>query len=187
LHQTRFWPTRWRHWPEASGDNVAMRILDLARWLQKFRYFKFGIVGATGTVVNIVVLYLAQNYVFDGIGPEKTRLAASLALAILIATLSNFTWNRLWTWADRREALAIEMGAPKESLPKRLAVQFGRYCMASWFGMAFQFGATIWLAQSMDYRLANILSIVAASVINFLANDRWTFRLTRKPRPIEPR
>jgi putative flippase GtrA len=162
-----------------------MRFIALAQWLQKFRYIKFGIVGASGTVVNIAVLYLAQNYVFDWIGPEKIRLAASLALAILIATLNNFTWNRLWTWADRREALAIEMGAPKAPLSKRLAVQFGRYCMASWFGMAFQFGATIWLAQYMDYRLANIASIVAASVINFLANDRWTFRLKRARHSIE--
>jgi putative flippase GtrA len=28
----------------------------------------------------------------------------------------------------------------------------------------------------MDYRLANITAIVAASVSNYLANDRWTFR-----------
>jgi dolichol-phosphate mannosyltransferase len=33
----------------------------------------------------------------------------------------------------------------------------------------------------MDYRLANIVAILAASVSNFLANDRWTFR--RKHRP----
>ena len=152
-------------------------MVTLMAWLAKFRYLKFGIVGASGTVVNIAVLYGAQTWLFDAIQPEKVRLGLSLALAILIATLSNFTWNRLWTWADRREALSIEMGAPREPLPKRLVVQFGRYCMASWFGMAFQFGATIWLAQQMDYRLANVISIVLASVINFLANDRWTFRL----------
>ena len=28
----------------------------------------------------------------------------------------------------------------------------------------------------MDYRLANIVAIIAASVSNFLANDRWTFK-----------
>mgnify|MGYP000146058562 CR=1 FL=1 len=160
-----------------------MQILDVAKWLQKFRYIKFGIVGASGTVVNIAVLYLAKNYLFDQVDPEKLRLGLSLALAILIATLSNFTWNRLWTWADRREALALDLGAPKEPLPKRFAVQFGRYCMASWFGMAFQFGATIWLSQSMDYRVANVVSIVAASVINFLANDWWTFRVRGKKVP----
>jgi putative flippase GtrA len=28
--------------------------------------------------------------------------------------------------------------------------------------------------------LANVISIVAASVINFLANDRWTFKVRPK-------
>jgi putative flippase GtrA len=28
----------------------------------------------------------------------------------------------------------------------------------------------------MDYRIANVIAIVAASVSNFLANDRWTFK-----------
>ena len=161
----------------SSATGLSAQLVTLMAWLTKFRYLKFGMVGASGTVVNIAVLYVAQTYWFDTVQPEKIRLGLSLAVAILIATLNNFTWNRLWTWADRREALSIEMGAPQEALPKRLAVQFGRYCMASWFGMAFQFGATIWLAQHMDYRLANIASIVLASVINFLANDRWTFRI----------
>ena len=161
----------------SSAPGLPAPLATLMAWLAKFRYLKFGIVGASGTMVNIAVLYVAQTWLFEAIQPEKTRLGLSLALAILIATLSNFTWNRLWTWADRRVALSLEMGAPQEPLPKRLAVQFGRYCMASWFGMAFQFGATIWLAEHMDYRLANVTSIVLASVINFLANDRWTFRL----------
>ncbi len=153
-----------------------MRLIDAAQRLQKFRYIKFGIVGASGTAVNIAVLYLAKTYLFHDIEPEKFRLGISLALAIFIATLSNFTWNRLWTWADRREAIARDMGAPQEPLPKRLIVQFGRYCMASWFGMAFQFVVTIWLSHYMVDWAANITSIVLASVINFLANDRWTFR-----------
>lgn len=161
-----------------------MRLLAAAQWLQKFRYVKFGIVGASGTVVNIVVLYLAKTYLFHEVDSEKLRLGMSLALAIFIATLSNFTWNRLWTWADRREALARDLGAPQEPLPKRLTVQFGRYCMASWFGMAFQFGVTIWLSHYMVDWAANIISIVLASLINFLANDRWTFH-TRSNSPAE--
>ena len=158
-------------------------LVTFAAWLQRFRYLKFGLVGASGTVVNIAVLYLAQQYVFNGIEAPKLRLALSLALAILIATMNNFTWNRLWTWADRGEVLACDLGAPQEPLPKRLAIQFGRYCMASWFGMAFQFGVTIWLSHYMADWAANITSIVLASVINFLANDRWTFRANAKRRP----
>ncbi len=165
----------WRHW-----------LVTFAAWLQRFRYLKFGVVGASGTVVNIAVLYLAQQHVFNGIEDPKLRLALSLALAILIATMNNFTWNRLWTWADRPQ-LPVADGTDGYTRPLaiRLFIQFGRYCIASWFGMAFQFGATIWLSHSMDYRIANVISIIAASVINFLANDRWTFRAdaTRRSSP----
>jgi dolichol-phosphate mannosyltransferase len=120
------------------------------------------------------------SYIFNGIESPKVQLGLSLVLAIFIATLSNFTWNRLWTWADRQDALAVDLGAPKAPLPERLTIQFGRYCAASWFGMAFQFVVTIWLSHYMVDWLANVISIVAASVINFLANDRWTFKVRSK-------
>jgi putative flippase GtrA len=159
---------------------LQQRILSLLAWLSQFRYFKFGMVGASGTLVNIAVLKFSQIYLFSGIQSPKVQLAASLVLAIFVATISNFTWNRLWTWADRQEALAADLGAPIAPLPERLTIQFGRYCAASWFGMAFQFVATIWLSHYMVDWLANVISIVAASVINFLANDRWTFKVRPK-------
>ena len=159
---------------------LQQRVLNLLAWLNQFRYIKFGIVGASGTVVNIVVLKIAETYIFNGIESPKVQLGLSLVLAIFVATLSNFTWNRLWTWADRQDALAIDLGAPKAPLPERLTIQFGRYCAASWFGMACQFVVTIWLSHYMVDWLANVISIVAASVINFLANDRWTFKVRPK-------
>ena len=33
----------------------------------------------------------------------------------------------------------------------------------------------------MHYLLANVTAIVIASVSDFIANDRWTFRHKRKP------
>jgi dolichol-phosphate mannosyltransferase len=39
-----------------------------------------------------------------------------------------------------------------------------------------QYGLTLLLSGSMDYRLANVIAIVIASVSNFLANDKWTFK-----------
>ncbi len=164
-----------------SSVTLQQQVLNLLAWLNQFRYIKFGIVGASGTVVNIAVLKIAQNYIFSGMASPKVQLAASLVLAIFVATLSNFTWNRLWTWADRQDALAVDLGAPQAPLPERLTIQFGRYCAASWFGMAFQFVVTIWLSHYMVDWLANVISIIAASVINFLANDRWTFKVRPKP------
>lgn len=42
--------------------------------------------------------------------------------------------------------------------------------------MALQYGLTLWFAHFMHYLVANVLAIVVASVSNFLANDRWTFK-----------
>ena len=73
--------------------------------MERYRYIKFGIVGASGTVVNLVVLYLGHEYLFNHIEADYKRPYLSLALAIFLATINNFTWNRLWTWRDRVAAL----------------------------------------------------------------------------------
>jgi len=154
------------------------RLLLLIEWLKGFRYIKFGLVGASGTVVNMAVLYLAQEYFFAAIAAPRSRLYASLALAIAVATINNFTWNRLWTWADRLRAAAAHarsIQAPSTGMAVFWG-QLGRYALASWFGIALQYGLTLWLAHSLHYLLANVIAIVIASVSNFLANDRWTFR-----------
>lgn len=136
----------------------------------RFRYAKFGVVGATGTVVNMAVLYLGQEFVFRGIAAPRERLYVSLATAIFFATVNNFNWNRRWTWADRR----IASDGPV-TLPGDLQL-FVRYALASWAGIALQYGLTMWLSTLMHYLLANLSAIAVASVGNFLANDRWTFR-----------
>jgi dolichol-phosphate mannosyltransferase len=142
--------------------------------LERYRFIKFGIVGASGVVVNLTVLHLGHEYVFNVIEADYNKPYLSLALAITLATLNNFTWNRLWTWADRVRAL--EAGEPQPVSLRLLGLEFGQYVTASAFGSALQYVLTLLLSGSMDYRLANIIAIVAASVSNFLANDRWTFK-----------
>ena len=147
-------------------------IRGLLERLLQLRFAKFGLVGASGMLVNMAVLYLAQEYLFSHVESTHERLQISLALAILIATLSNFIWNRLWTWADRH---VVAEPAPMSELVRL----FGKYALASWLGSALQYGLTLWLAHYMHYLVANVVAIVIASVSNFIANDRWTFR---KPR-----
>ena len=100
-----------------------------------------------------------------------------LVLAIALATLNNFTWNRLWTWSDRVKTL--EAGEVQPVSLRLLGMEFGQYVTASAFGSGMQYVLTLLLSGSMDYRLANIIAILAASVSNFLANDRWTFKRHR--------
>jgi putative flippase GtrA len=143
-------------------------------WADRYRYIKFGIVGASGTVVNLVVLYIGHEYIFNAIEADYKKPYLSLALAITLATLNNFTWNRLWTWADRVRALEADEIQPVSL--RMLGMEFGQYVTASAFGSALQYVLTLLLSGSMDYRLANVIAILAASVSNFLANDRWTFK-----------
>lgn len=155
---------------KADSGRLQQVLLALLLWAKGVRYLKFGLVGASGTLVNMLVLYLGQEFLFAVISSPRDRLYASLALAIAVATVNNFTWNRLWTWADR-----VRAAAPGVAGKQRLLQQFGRYTLASWLGIALQYGLTLWLSHSLHYLLANVIAIVVASVSNFLANDRWTF------------
>jgi dolichol-phosphate mannosyltransferase len=163
-----------------SSPSLRDRLWQLIDWLHSFRYVRFGIVGASGTVVNLAVLYVAHEYLFRAIEPVGSKPYFSLALAIAVATANNFTWNRLWTWSDRLHATSVQEG---ERLRKRsLLAQLGQYATASWLGILLQYALTLWLTHiGLHYLLANVIAIVIASISNFIANDRWTFRHKREP------
>ncbi len=143
-------------------------LLRLYRW----RYVRFATVGASGTLVNMAVLFVLQEWVLAGVLDPAQRLSIALACAIAVATLNNFAWNSLWTWADRlASGLQTRLGLNRSTLWRLL-----KYALASWFGILIQYALTLWLSGHMHYLLANVISIVVASVSNYLTNDWWTFR-----------
>ena len=144
----------------------------LLRWLLGLRLLKFGTVGSSGVVVNLAVLFVSREYLLAWVTPDKLRLDLALGLAILFATVNNFTWNRLWTWRDRSRAPG-----------GRLFTQFIQYASACWIGILLQFLLSRWLATHIHYLLASLAAIAASSIFNFLLNDRWTFRHARRADP----
>ena len=162
-----------------SGSALQRAVLWALGLLERYRYIKFGIVGASGTVVNLAMLHMGHEYIFNHIEATYNKPYISLAVAIALATLNNFTWNRLWTWSDRVKTLEQELSPGPVSL-RLLATEFSQYATASAFGSGLQYVLTLLLSGSMDYRVANIIAILAASVSNFLANDRWTFKRDRE-------
>ena len=146
---------------EAVIRRLPERLQPMARW----RFIKFGVVGASGTVVNVAVLYVAQEFLFSGIADFHDRLNYSIALAITVATINNFYWNRRLTWRDR-----------KHEVHHSALFLFSKYVMAAGLAIVLQSLLTKWLALHMHYLLANVLSIALSSVCNFVANDRMTFR-----------
>ena len=157
-----------RTFAEKLVSRLPARLQPIAHW----RFIKFGAVGTGGTVINVAVLFMAQEYLLRGIQDFHSRLNYSIALAITVATISNFYWNRRLTWRDR-----------KHEVHHSALFLFSKYVMAAALSIAIQSLLTKWLANYMHYIVANVLAIMIASMANFLANDHLTFRRHRLKTP----
>jgi dolichol-phosphate mannosyltransferase len=59
------------------------------------RYAQFCVVGGSGVVVDVTVLYLLASPTMLG-----WNLSLSKAIAAEVALVNNFVWNELWTFRD---------------------------------------------------------------------------------------
>lgn len=153
-----------RDFAERLVSRLPAKLQPMARW----RFIKFGLVGASGTVINVAVLYVAQEFLLRQIADFHTRLNYAIALAITLATINNFYWNRRLTWRDRAH-----------EVHRSALVLFAKYVMAAALAITMQSLLTKWLAMHTHYIVANLIAIVLASVVSFIANDRMTFRRHR--------
>jgi putative flippase GtrA len=160
--------SRLRSFAEAMVARLPPRLQPMARW----RFIKFGMVGASGTVINVAVLYLAQEFFLVGIADFRARLNFSIAMAITLATINNFYWNRRLTWRDRHH-----------QMHRSALILFMRYVMAAGLAIIVQSLLTKWLSLHLHYIVANLVAIGLASVCSFVANDRMTFRRRVKVPP----
>ncbi len=133
-----------------------------AAWREWKRVFKFGIVGLSGIVVNLGILWLLVEYAL------LDKNIASL-IAIEISILNNFVWNDLWTFRAKEDV--------------RIASRWQRliaFNLVSIGGSIINWGLFILLTAgfSVYYLLAQLVGILVAFVWNFLVNRRVTW--TRK-------
>ncbi len=120
-------------------------------WIQLVR---FGLVGASGYVVNLTVFAICVGALSTG-----HRVAAVAAFCVAVA--NNFTLNRRWTFS---------------AAPNRMARQATRFLTTS---VAAFIGAFVVLellvAAGVGELLAQGISIVCAMPVNFVANKVWSF------------
>jgi putative flippase GtrA len=128
------------------------------------RFIKFAIVGAFGAVVDFSIL----NLLVLAFGwPKEYANLVSVTCAII----SNFIWNRLWTFPESRE--------------RALHTQFGQFASVNIVGLgineivflgtdALWFGTMF--AHPLDYNVAKAAAIVVVLFWNFFANRNWTYR-----------
>jgi putative flippase GtrA len=129
-------------------------------WANALRAAKFGTVGASGVLVNMLVLWLL-----------KARAGAPLWLAsgaaIELSILNNFIWNYHWTFGDRQ-------GSQPHDWHRALV----KYHLAVSAAAVSNF-ILLWLLHErwgMDYLLANALGIVCGFAINYLFSNQWVFK-----------
>jgi putative flippase GtrA len=125
------------------------------------RMLRFGVVGAIGVGVNQGLLVLLH-------GGAGLALWLASPVAIEASILGNFVLNRTWTWRARLDG---SLGTWLRS-----GVRYHAATAASAF--AGNVGVLLALVHlfSWDYRLANLVGIGAAALLNFLAGELWVFR-----------
>jgi putative flippase GtrA len=142
--------------PAAHPLPVRVRVRAAARrpqsWLQLLR---FGIVGASGYVVNLAVFTAAVH----GAGMPY-GLAATLAF--LVAVSNNFLWNRHWTF---------------RAGDGQARHQATRFLLVSTVAFVVGLGILTLLVEVVGVREvpAQAIAIIAVTPLSFLVNKLWSF------------
>jgi len=144
------------------------------------RFIKFAIVGVIGAVVDFTVLNI-MKVVFENIGlgvgwganvnPHSVQLVAANAISFSAAVLSNFTWNRLWTFPESRQ--------------RPLGSQLGQFAVVNVLGLGIntvlllvmdQYVFQHFVGPRLSYNLAKAVAIGVVLFWNFGVNRIWTYR-----------
>lgn len=127
-----------------------------AYWTILWRLVRFGIVGASGMVVDFAVTWLCK---------EKLRWNkyVSNSLGFVIAATNNYVWNRLWTFESQSEAVGRE---------------YLSFLIISVIGLGLN-NLIIYLLHDklrLNFYLSKLIAIGCVTLWNFTLNYVITFR-----------
>lgn len=157
---------------------VWRRLVSNPRELERF--IKFAIVGISGGVVDFAILNI-MKLVFEraGLGVETSgplnahqiQSIAANAISFSAAVISNFTWNRLWTFPESRQrpiggqlaryAIVNVLGLGINTV---LLVVMDRYVFQNFFSVR------------LSMNLAKAFAIAVVLFWNFGINRIWTYK-----------
>lgn len=137
------------------------------------RFLKFATVGAIGMVVDLTVLNLLFQVVLPSLLPglsDEARLLVANSISFTTAVVSNFTWNRLWTFPESRD--------------RPVHTQLAQFAIVNVIGLGIN-NLVLWIAyqitqeivpEPLDYNLAKIAAIGIVLFWNYGINRIWTYR-----------
>jgi len=130
---------------------VALALRARDNWTQ---LAKFCVVGAVGYLINLgvyaVLLHAGLHYLVAATG------------SFLVAVTSNYTWNRLWTFRDRRRGVAAQ------------GLRFFLVSLASLGANLLVLDLLISLGAGK--LVGQAIAIVVVTPLNFVGNKLWSFR-----------
>ena len=118
---------------------------------------KFGLVGATGFIINVSVFAFCLR-VLD----VHYRLA--YVFAFCVAVSNNFIWNRLWTFRLQRNGSHVAMQGARFFAVSLIAATAGFVLLE------------VFVRMSMPKIPAEMLAVSLVVPISFLGNKHWSFR-----------
>ncbi|MEL6160216.1 MAG: glycosyltransferase [Cyanobacteria bacterium J06623_5] len=164
----------WKQYIEYLGHLARLRSRGrVAKFRQKFpikRFTRYGLVGLSGILVDMAVLYVLHGAL--GIGLTTSKIIAAEA-----AIISNFLWNDSWTFADM-----VRQQKDMGSRLKRL-LKFNTICFTGLVldVLLLNLFFNIVFGQSQPY-LANIIAISCVAVWNFWLNLKLSWRTAAVPK-----
>ncbi|HET7445601.1 MAG TPA: GtrA family protein [Solirubrobacterales bacterium] len=140
----------------SGAAELAYRIGAAARqpatWVQ---LLKFGLVGASGYVINLAVFALLSGYL------NVHHLVAAIG-AFGVAVTSNFLWNRYWTFG------------PGDGPAHFQAARFFAVSLAA-LGLNLAVLQVLIGTGHVGDLTAQAIAVAVAMPFNFLGNKLWTF------------
>jgi putative flippase GtrA len=128
---------------------------------ERVRFAKFAVVGLIGTIVDFGTLNLL-HLIF------QLPVLLSNAFSFTLAVISNFTWNRYWTYPESRS--------------KPITNQLTQFFVVNIAGLGINtliiwalLGITTQLFGRLGYNIAKIIATGVVLFWNFFINRYWTY------------
>ena len=134
--------------------------MSIVKKFDLLRFLKFCTVGATGTIVSAVLLWLLTEI-------AGYYYLVSAAISIETAIIVNFTFHSFFTFSDRRS-----------STFRIFLMRLLKYNLISLVGMFLNMGI-LWLLTeifSLYYMLSYLCGILSATVFRYIFNFLWIWK-----------
>ncbi len=130
------------------------------------KFVKFGIVGATGIVLDFGITYLLRDV-------AGTPELLANAVGFTLAATSNYFLNRLWTWRSTNKNVAGEYAR----FFAVALVGLGINTLIVWSLTALMADTVTWTGFPMhSFWIAKAVATLVVTLWNFTANHLYTFR-----------